>query len=263
VGGPDAPLPRRAPARLLLDAARESVAGALGAHPDEVSFTASGTAAAHLALLGATAGRARVGHHVVVSAVEHSAVLEAARAAERAGGSTTVVPVDRSGRVDVADFAAALRADTAVASLQHGNSEVGTVQPVAEVAACCADQRIPLHVDAAQSIGRLEPPQGWSLLTASAHKWGGPAGVGVLAVRRGVRWRAPGPDDEREHGRVPGFENVPERSPLLRHSRLSRETWQPSRPACTLSWTVSARRCGPPCPTSRSSEIRWSGSRTS
>jgi cysteine desulfurase len=193
-------------ARLALDLARQQVADAIGARPDEVSFTGSGTLACHLAVMGALAGRRRVGSHVVVGAVEHSSVLHAA--AEHAGDVTTV-PVDRLGRVDPNVFAAALRPDTALACLQSANHEVGTVQPVEEVAALCADRDIPLLVDAAQSVGwGCVPPQ-WSLLAASAHKWGGPPGVGVLAIRNRVRWRSPLPEDERERGRSPGFENVP------------------------------------------------------
>ena len=120
------------------------------------------------------------------------------------------VPVDRLGRVDGAAFAAAVAAPgTALASLMSGNHEVGTVQPVAAAAAACAERGVPLHVDAAQSVGRVPVPDGWSVLTASAHKWGGPPGVGVLVVRAGTRWVAPLPADERERGRVPGFENVP------------------------------------------------------
>jgi cysteine desulfurase len=196
-------------ARLLLDAARESVAGVIGAHADEVSFCASGTAAAHLAVLGTLRGRAATARHLVTSAVEHSAVLEAARWHEADGGAVTTVGVDSTGRVDAADYERALRADTALASLQHGNSEVGTLQPVEAVADACARRGVPLHVDAAQSVGRIDPPPGWSLLTASAHKWGGPSGVGVLAARRGVRWRSPSPSDEREGHRVAGFPSVP------------------------------------------------------
>jgi cysteine desulfurase len=96
-----------------------------------------------------------------------------------------------------------------VACLQAANHEVGTVQPVGEVARLCAERGIPLVVDAAQAVGRASVPAGWSVLAASAHKWGGPPGVGVLVVRRGVRWRSPSPEDERGSGRVPGFENVP------------------------------------------------------
>lgn len=195
--------------RLLLDRARARVADVLGARPDEVSFTSSGTQAVHLAVLGGLQARRRVGRHLVVSAVEHSSVLHAAEAHERGGGEVTVVGVDRGGRVDPAEFAAALRPDTALACLQSANHEVGTVQPVAEAAQACRAARVPLFVDAAQSLGRADVPAGWSFLAGSAHKWGGPAGVGVLAVRKGTRWRSPLPDDEREGRRVPGFENVP------------------------------------------------------
>ncbi|WP_034483355.1 cysteine desulfurase family protein [Actinomadura oligospora] len=196
-------------ARLELDRARARVAAVLGVRADEVAFTTSGTQAAHLGILGSLRSRRRVGRHLVVSAVEHSSVLHAAEAHERDGGETTVVGVDETGRVDPAEFAAALRPDTALACLQSANHEVGTLQPVAEAAEACRAAKIPLLVDAAQSIGRTPVPDGWSLLTASAHKWGGPPGVGVLVVRKGTRWRSPMPDDEREGRRVPGFENVP------------------------------------------------------
>ncbi|WP_019630889.1 cysteine desulfurase family protein [Actinomadura atramentaria] len=196
-------------ARLALDRARADVAGVLGARADEVAFTTSGTQAVHLGMLGALRARRRAGRHLVVSAVEHSSVLHTAERHEADGGEVTSVGVDRLGRVDPAEFAAALRPDTALACLQSANHEVGTVQPVAEVAAACRAAGVPLLVDAAQSVGRVDPPDGWSYLTASAHKWGGPAGVGVLAVRKGTRWRSPLPDDERGARRVPGFENVP------------------------------------------------------
>lgn len=193
-------------ARLALDAARQHLAEAIGARPDELAFTGSGTLACHLAVLGTLAGRRRVGTHVVVSAVEHSSVLNAAK---EYAGEVTTVPVDRLGRVDPGEFTAALRPDTALACLQSANHEVGTVQPVAEVAPQCAELGVPLFVDAAQSIGWAAAPEGWSLLAASGHKWGGPPGVGVLAIRRRVRWRSPLPEDEREGGRSPGFENIP------------------------------------------------------
>jgi cysteine desulfurase len=215
-------------ARMLLDGARERVAAMLGCRADEVSFTASGTQAAHLAVLGAARARRRAGRRIVASAVEHSAVLHAIDATaddgphagadgdpsdagdpSDPGDPVTLVPVDRAGRVDPALFGAALRRDTALGCLQSANYEVGTLQPVEEVAAACRSASVPLFVDAAASAGRMPAPDGWSLLAASAHKWGGPAGVGVLAVRTGTRWRSPLPYDEREAHRVPGFPDVP------------------------------------------------------
>lgn len=194
-------------ARLLLDNAREVIAAALGARPDEVTFTPSGTQAVHLGVLGTALARVRVGRGVVAAAVEHSSALHAAAAVP--DGPVTTVPVDRTGQVSAAEFAGALGPDTALACLQAANHEVGTVQPVTEVGTACAERGVPLIVDAAQVVGRLAVPAGWSVLAASAHKWGGPAGVGVLAVRRRIRWRSPWPEDERGGGRVPGFENVP------------------------------------------------------
>ncbi|WP_432161030.1 cysteine desulfurase/sulfurtransferase TusA family protein [Streptomyces sp. NRRL F-5630] len=196
-------------ARLLLDAAREAAAEAVGCRPDELVFTPSGTRAVHAGLAGALAGRRRVGGHLVVSAVEHSSVLHAAEAHTRTGGEVTEVGVSRAGAVDPGTYAAALRADTALAALQSANHEVGTVQPVAEVAEACRAAGVPLLVDAAQSL-LWGPVEGdWSLLAASAHKWGGPAGVGLLVVRKGTRFAPAGPADERENGRSPGFENLP------------------------------------------------------
>ncbi|WP_409057293.1 cysteine desulfurase/sulfurtransferase TusA family protein [Streptomyces sp. SYP-A7185] len=196
-------------ARLLLDAAREAAADAVGCRPDELSFTSSGTRAVHSGMAGTLAGRRRVGRHLVVSAVEHSSVLHAAQSLVADGGAVTEVPVDRSGAVSSAAYAAALRPDTALACLQSANHEVGTEQPVAEAAAACRAAGVPLLVDAAQSLAWGPVGGEWSLLAASAHKWGGPAGAGLLVVRKGVRFAPQGPADERESGRAPGFENIP------------------------------------------------------
>ncbi len=196
-------------ARMLLGAAREAAAEAVGCRADEVVFTSSGTRAVHDGVAGALAGRRRVGRHLIVSAVEHSSVIHSADAFEAGGGSVTRVGVSRAGAVDPSAYAEALRADTALACLQSANHEVGTVQPVAEVAGVCRAAGVPLLVDAAQSLGWGPVPEGWSLLTASAHKWGGPSGVGLLVVRKGVRFAAQGPGEERESGRVSGFGNIP------------------------------------------------------
>jgi cysteine desulfurase len=197
-------------ARLLLDNAREVTAATLGVRPDEVSFTASGTAAVHLGVLGLLQGRRRVSTRLVHSAVEHSAVFAAGDWwARHAGGTTEPVGVDALGRVSLAGLSDALDSPAGVVAVQSANLEVGTVQPLPQVVSAAASAEVPLFVDFAASAGRLDLPAGWSAAAASAHKWGGPAGVGLLLVRKGARWRAPFPTDDRADPRVSGFENVP------------------------------------------------------
>ena len=191
-------------AQLLLDAARETVAECIGARPDEVSFTANGTQALTAAALGTLAANRRRGDTFVHTAVEHSALLHAA---EVHTGPAVSVGVDMLGRVDMAAFVAAARDGAAAAAVQAANHEVGTVQPVDEIAAAVPD--VPLVVDATQTLGHAALPAHWSVLAGEARTWGGPPGVGVLCVRTGTRWRSPYPADDREGGRVPGTPNVP------------------------------------------------------
>ena len=192
----------------MLDNARAVVAECLGARPDEVTFTPSGTHAVHLGVLGLLAGRARHSDLLVCSSVEHSAVLHAGSWHAARGGRFETVPVDRHGRVSPAAVAAAVaeHGEPAVVAVQSANPEVGVLQPVDGIAEAVV---APLFVDACASAGRLPLPAGWAAAAASAHKWGGPAGVGVLLVRRSARWRNPFPGDERVDERAIGFENVP------------------------------------------------------
>ena len=211
-------------ARMLLDAAREAVAEVLGCRADELVFTTSGTSAAHQGVLGLAKGRARAGRTLVLSAVEHSAVLHAAEsAAQRIGGERTLLPVDIYGRVRLDSLAellarrsahdgsdaASVGASIGLLAVQSANHEVGTRQPLSEIADLAAEHGVPLLVDAAASLGREPVRSGWSVLAGSARKWGGPAGVGVLAVRKGTRFAADWPEDERERGWSPGPVNVP------------------------------------------------------
>ena len=193
--------------RLMLDNARAVVAECLGVRADEVTFTPSGTHACHLGVLGLLAGRARQGDLLLASSVEHSAVLHAGAWHARHGGRVETVACDRHGRVDSAavDAATAELGAPSVIALQSANPEVGVCHPVAEVAAA---NDAPLFVDACASVGHLPLPSGWAAAAASAHKWGGPPGVGVLLVRRSARWRNPFPGDERVDDRATGFENV-------------------------------------------------------
>ena len=197
-------------ARLLLDNAREVLGGLLGVRPDEVVLTGSGTAAVHLGVLGLLLGRRRVSPRLVHSAVEHSAVLAAGSWWQRHfAGITTSVPVDAQARILLDALEHALTEPAGVVACQVANPEVGTQQPVEAAAALAARHGVPLFADAAAAAGRVPLPGGWAAAAASAHKWGGPAGVGVLLVRKGARWRAPFPTDDRTDPRVAGFENVP------------------------------------------------------
>jgi len=194
---PDRTYHRGRTARRLLDGSREAVASVLGVRSDEVHFTAGGPTAVQQGLLGLAAAQQRVGRTVVVGAVEHSAVLHAAGWA----GERVEVGVDAQGRVSAEAFAAAVAAPgVAVAALQRGNQEVGTLQPVEPAARACAALGVPLLVDLGAAVGRVAVTgTGAGALAVPATAWGGPPGVGVLAVRTGTRWRQPGPprsDDE-------------------------------------------------------------------
>lgn len=194
-------------ARQLLDAARQTVAEVIGVRASEVSFTSNGTQAVHAAILGGLAANSRRGDLFIHSAVEHSCVLHAGAWHAERGGRVAQVPVSRTGRVDAAAVAeAAAREGTALVAVQSANHEVGTVQPISQIAEVCGG--VPLVVDAAQSLGRAEIGEGWSMLTGSARKWGGPAGVGILVVRGGTRWHSPWPQDAQEPG-SPGALSIP------------------------------------------------------
>ncbi|WP_123369824.1 aminotransferase class V-fold PLP-dependent enzyme [Cellulomonas sp. PhB150] len=193
-------------ARMLLDGAREAIAAVVGARTEEIDLAPSHVAALHTAVRSVARGRRRVGAAVVVSAVERAAVLNAA--AFVAGDARAVVPVDAAGRVDPAAFAAALAVPgVALAALQHANGEVGTLQPLDEVHAAARVAGVPLLVDAGASLGHVEPSSTWDVLAADAGDWGGPAGIGVLATRRGVRRSPDGPEDDDRW--FPGGVSVP------------------------------------------------------
>ena len=197
-------------ARLLYEAAREAVAAALGVRAPEVSFTSSGTSAVHLGILGSLRGRRRIGVEMITSPIEHSCVLHTAQTHEANGGTVLVLPVDRFGRVVPETLVPG--PDTALISIQSANQEIGTTQRIAELADRAHAKAVPLHVDAAQSVGQIPvdvADWGADVLSASAHKFGGPAGVGLLVVREGTRWSRPGPDDDRGDARVSGPLNVP------------------------------------------------------
>ncbi|WP_105566646.1 cysteine desulfurase family protein [Microbacterium halophytorum] len=199
-------------AREALDGARHRVAAALGARPGDVVFTSGGTEANNLAVqgIGFAAALGRGARHIVTTPIEHSSLLEPARFLARVHGfEVTEVPVDRYGRVDPAGIARVLRPDTALVAVGAANNEIGTVQPVAEIAAACRESGVPLHVDAVQAAGWLPLGDlGADSIAVSGHKLGGLQGTGALAVRRRIPLEPILHGGGQERGARSGTENV-------------------------------------------------------
>ncbi|NIR60259.1 MAG: cysteine desulfurase [Gammaproteobacteria bacterium] len=195
-----------------LDRARGEVAALIGADVGEIVFTGCATEANNLAIRGAARAGLDHGRHLITSAVEHPSVAEPFARLAAEGWEVDVLPVDGTGRVDPAALARVLRADTVLVSVMHANNEVGTVQPVGELARLAHDAGAVFHTDAAQTAGKLEMDVralGADLMTLAGHKFNAPKGVGALYVRSGI---APEPllhGGGQERGLRPGTENVP------------------------------------------------------
>jgi len=197
-------------AREAVDVARERIARFLAVRPDEIVFTSGGTESDNFGLKGLARARGR--GHLITSRIEHHAILRTGEALEAQGFEVTYLPVDESGRVDPDDVKRALRPETIAISVMHANSEVGTVQPVAEIGAIAREHKVPFHVDAVQTFGKVPvdvDATGIDLLSFSGHKIYGPKGVAGLYVRRGTKMVAIQHGGEHERRRRAGTENVP------------------------------------------------------
>jgi cysteine desulfurase len=208
---PSATHPGGRAAKVLLDRARAQVADLLGSSPDEIVFTSGGSEADNLALTGVYFALKGRGDHVITTAVEHPAILGPLSFLERFGARVTVIPVDRTGMIDPEDVRRAITSRTILVSVMQANNEVGTIEPIAEVAAIAHEHGVLVHTDAAQSIGKIRTrvdELGVDLLTIAGHKLYAPKGVGALYVRRGVTLEPLIHGAGHESGRRAGTESV-------------------------------------------------------
>jgi len=199
-------------AKALLDDARSAVAELIGAEPGEVVFTSGGTEADNMALRGA-AEAAEIGarRHIITSSIEHEAILNTVKALTKRGWTSTLLHVDASGIVAPAALAAAMTRETAIVSVMHANNEIGTIQPIADLAAIAHEFGAIFHTDAVQSVSKIPVDVrrlGVDLLTLSAHKFNGPKGTGALWVRRSTRIVSTMTGGKHERNRRGGTENV-------------------------------------------------------
>lgn len=198
-------------AKRAIEAARDSIASFLGAKPEEIIFTSGGTESNNFILKGIAASAGNRGNHIITSAIEHHAILESCHYLEKQGFHVTYLPVDRFGLVDPDDVKRNITDKTILISVMHANNEIGTIEPIAEIGRIARKRGVPFHTDAVQTFGHLPinvDELNIDALSASAHKFYGPKGVGILYLRRGTRIQSFMHGGEQERKRRASTHNV-------------------------------------------------------
>ena len=198
--------------RAALDEARAKVAGILNCKPNEIFFTGSGSEADNWAIKGAAHANRAKGNHIITSAIEHHAVLHTCKALEKEGFEVTYLPVDEYGRVSPEDVKNAIKDTTILITIMFANNEIGTIEPIAEIAEIANEKKILFHTDAVQAVGAVPidlKELKVDMMSMSAHKFNGPKGVGALYVRQGVRLTNLIEGGAQERGKRAGTENLP------------------------------------------------------
>ncbi|GAB4390316.1 MAG: cysteine desulfurase NifS [Thermodesulfovibrionales bacterium] len=224
-GNPLSPYPLGARAREAIEKARGEVAALVGGSPQGVVFTASGAEANNFAVRGAALARQEKGRHIIVSKVEHHSVLNSARFLEKSGFTVTFLPVDRHGLVDPAAFKKAITKETTFASIIHASPEVGSIQPIKELAAIAKEHGLVFHTDAVASAGNIPVDVnelGVDLLSLAAHQFYGPKGAAALYIRPGLRVVPLVYGGIQESGKRAGTEDVPAIAGMGRAAALAR-----------------------------------------
>ncbi|MFC7364757.1 MULTISPECIES: cysteine desulfurase family protein [Bhargavaea] len=214
-------------ARKLLDDSRASVAGLIGARPEEIIFTGGGTESDNFAIFGTAEARADEGRHIITTGIEHHAVLNACKRLEKRGFEVTWLPVDQEGRVSPDDVRKALRDDTILVTIMAANNEVGTIQPIREIGEILKGHSATFHTDAVQAFGEIPVNVGEigiDLLSASAHKINGPKGIGFLYQKNGTKLVPPTAGGEQERKRRAGTENVPGIAAFAKAAEIAHES---------------------------------------
>lgn len=246
--------------RKKIEEIREGIAGAIGAEPEEIYFTSGGTESDNWALNALGRKNGRIPGHIITSSIEHHAIFHTCKRLEQSGIPVTYLPVDKRGRIRINDLKRAIRRNTSLISIMYANNEIGTLQPITEIGMLARTYGIPFHTDAVQACGQVPidvRKEQIDLLSASAHKFGGPKGVGFLYARKGIPLRSLLEGGGQERGLRAGTENVPGIVGMGKALELAVQTMEERRKRETFLRDYMIQRITEEIPFTRLNGHRW------